>query len=234
MPAHIPVHHLAATVHKHAKPKGKRGHDEEEDAPPPAKEPDPHELLAKAREEAEASGDHGLEEMLAEYGGQLSPEWVSDPELLKKAEDLVDPDGDGAEEYEDPHRVVAYLYKALGGKFPAHEEPDGDEGEVAPEEEAAEHEAEEEPEAPGEGEDEPHAEVDVEKAAEAAEAKANPQIAELVDGYDPEVQGNPPAWVASEATWEEAKKAVEPTWDNYDDPWAVVAHVYEQMGGSFK
>lgn len=44
--------------------------------------------------------------------------------------------------------------------------------------------------------------------------------------------GNPPAWVHDEATWERAKKAVQKYWGNYDEPWAVVAHVYGQMGGS--
>src|SRR5262245_45775239 len=44
--------------------------------------------------------------------------------------------------------------------------------------------------------------------------------------------GNPPAWVHDEATWEKAKAAVRKYWDSYDEPWAVVSHVYEQMGGS--
>lgn len=47
-------------------------------------------------------------------------------------------------------------------------------------------------------------------------------------------ENNPPEWVASEAIWERAKKAVEPKWDDYDQPYAVVAHVYESMGGKIK
>lgn len=43
---------------------------------------------------------------------------------------------------------------------------------------------------------------------------------------------NPPAWVKSEAIWDRAKAAVEPNWASYSEPWAVVAHVYEQMGGT--
>ena len=42
---------------------------------------------------------------------------------------------------------------------------------------------------------------------------------------------NPPAWVHNEALWERAKHAVRPHWHEYREPWAVVAHVYEQMGG---
>jgi hypothetical protein len=42
---------------------------------------------------------------------------------------------------------------------------------------------------------------------------------------------NAPAWVRDEALWERAKFAVRPNWDRYDKPWAVVARVYENMGG---
>lgn len=42
---------------------------------------------------------------------------------------------------------------------------------------------------------------------------------------------NPPAWVHDEPTWERAKAAVLPRWNDYAEPWAVVAHVYHAMGG---
>jgi hypothetical protein len=42
---------------------------------------------------------------------------------------------------------------------------------------------------------------------------------------------NPPAWVRDENIWERAKDRVRPNWHEYRAPWAVVAHVYEQMGG---
>jgi hypothetical protein len=42
---------------------------------------------------------------------------------------------------------------------------------------------------------------------------------------------NPPAWVDDEGAWERAKAAVEPSWDSYDEPWAVVAFVYSNMKG---
>lgn len=45
---------------------------------------------------------------------------------------------------------------------------------------------------------------------------------------------NPPSWVADEATWDRAKKAVEPYWDRYGEPYAVVTHVYQNMGGGIK
>jgi hypothetical protein len=45
------------------------------------------------------------------------------------------------------------------------------------------------------------------------------------------VQGNPPSWVKNEAAWEEAKAAVHKKWRDYDEPWAVVAHVYKQIIG---
>lgn len=45
---------------------------------------------------------------------------------------------------------------------------------------------------------------------------------------------NPASWVGDEGTWEKAKAAVKPRWDEYDEPYAVVAHVYEKMGGTYK
>lgn len=40
-----------------------------------------------------------------------------------------------------------------------------------------------------------------------------------------------PAWVKDDDIWARAKKQVKKTWDTHDDPWAVVATIYKQMGG---
>jgi hypothetical protein len=40
---------------------------------------------------------------------------------------------------------------------------------------------------------------------------------------------NPPSWVTDEAAWEAAKTQVQKHWDDYAEPWAVVAYVYRQM-----
>lgn len=45
---------------------------------------------------------------------------------------------------------------------------------------------------------------------------------------------NPPGAVASEKTWDRAKKAVKKYWKNYEEPWAVVFSVYQKMGGKPK
>lgn len=47
---------------------------------------------------------------------------------------------------------------------------------------------------------------------------------------------NPPTWVVDEDIWDEAKASVEETgaWERYDDPWAVVTHVYKRMGGRIR
>jgi len=45
---------------------------------------------------------------------------------------------------------------------------------------------------------------------------------------------NPANWVKDEDVWERAKAAVKPHWDKYDEPYAVVTHVYENMGGRTK
>ena len=49
--------------------------------------------------------------------------------------------------------------------------------------------------------------------------------------HPPPVPGNPPSWVDDEASWERAKEIVKKKWGDYDEPWAVVAHVYNNMTG---
>jgi len=43
-----------------------------------------------------------------------------------------------------------------------------------------------------------------------------------------------PAWVKDHGLWNKAKTAVAPHADSYDEPYAVVAHVYKSMGGGIK
>lgn len=50
----------------------------------------------------------------------------------------------------------------------------------------------------------------------------------------PDMEENPPSWVVDEDIWDRAKEQVEPYWDEYDDPWAVVTTVYKQMGGEIR
>ncbi len=40
---------------------------------------------------------------------------------------------------------------------------------------------------------------------------------------------NPPSWVTDEEAWERAYESVEPYWERYDEPWAVVAFVYKRI-----
>lgn len=40
---------------------------------------------------------------------------------------------------------------------------------------------------------------------------------------------NPPSWVTDEEAWERAYEAVEPRWETYDEPWAVVAFIYKRI-----
>jgi hypothetical protein len=122
-----------------------------------------------------------------------------------------------------------------GKKFkkPVEEEPEKDE-------EGEEDEAAEEEDNPGnedESEEGEGEEVDVAAiGSEVQEGRGEPEIMELTKGYDPEQHGNPPSWVEDEEIWEKAKEAVDPEGDGskYDQPWAVVAHVYSRMGGGLK
>ena len=79
-----------------------------------------------------------------------------------------------------------------------------------------------------EGDDEKH--VDVNAIAQRVQSgKGDKRLMKLAQGVTEE--NNPPEWVEDEDIWEKAKDAVEPKWDDYDEPYAVVAHVYEAMGG---
>ncbi len=74
-----------------------------------------------------------------------------------------------------------------------------------------------------------------EEGQRVSDGKQDKQLRKLMRGFDPE--DNPPAWVTSEAKWDRAKEAVDPEGDGaeeYDEPWAVVAHVYKRMGGGIK
>jgi hypothetical protein len=88
------------------------------------------------------------------------------------------------------------------------------------------------------GDEEKGGKSDEQMAAEAAEKVANgddEQAVELAAGYDPDEDGNPPATVADEKTWNRAKEAVGPEEDSdYDDYWAVVMSTYLSMGGEVK
>jgi hypothetical protein len=64
-----------------------------------------------------------------------------------------------------------------------------------------------------------------------------PEAEQLMHGYDPATHGNPPSWVADEATWEKAKQAVDPEGEGAttnENPWAATAAVYLRMGGAKK
>lgn len=69
------------------------------------------------------------------------PEWAPNQDTWNHAVELVDPDGDGDQTWDDPWLVVALVYKELGGEVDSdetveqggkpHAEPDGDEDDGA-------------------------------------------------------------------------------------------------------
>jgi hypothetical protein len=90
---------------------------------------------------------------------------------------------------------------------------------------------------PGKSKKKDDEDIDVDAIAKQIEdGDGDEELMDLVKDYDPEVDGNPAAWVADEDVWDRAKKAVDPEGEGakYDQPWAVVAHVYEKMGGKRK
>jgi len=79
------------------------------------------------------------------------------------------------------------------------------------------------------------ADIAREVGAKVQDGEVDAHLMKLMDDFDP--KHNPPSWVADEDIWERAKEAVDPEGkgaDEYDEPFAVVAHVYKQMGGGVK
>lgn len=62
------------------------------------------------------------------------------------------------------------------------------------------------------------------------DGKGDPKLMELAEEYDPE-SGEEPNFVADDDTWGEAMDLVEPYFDELVEPYAVVLHVYREMGG---
>ncbi len=112
---------------------------------------------------------------------------------------------------------------------------------------AAEAEAEMEGEGEeGEGEEEiiELTEQEIEAIAQMIEdGEGEPDLMELADQLVEEMEAaeeegveleSPPAWVASPAIWEKAEQAVDPEdkGSKYTEPYAVLVHVYNRMGGT--
>lgn len=74
--------------------------------------------------------------------------------------------------------------------------------------------------------------IDVQAIGERVQnGKGDKRLLRLARDVDDE--SNPPASITDEDIWERAKEAVEPHWDEYDEPYAVTMHVYQAMGGGF-
>lgn len=111
-----------------------------------------------------------------------------------------------------------------------HDEPDGDEGKGGEGDGDGDEGGDE-----GDGGD-GQASID-EMVTEAAdrvdEGDTDQEVMDRVDGYSADVEDDdPPEWVKDEGKWNKAKEAVKKSgWEDHDEPWAVVAHVYKAMGG---
>lgn len=85
---------------------------------------------------------------------------------------------------------------------------------------------------PGEGA-EPNDELKamIDDAANEAKVSPDPELSARLKGYDPARDGNPPQWATDPDKWAQAEEAVKLHWASYEEPYAVVAHVYKKMGG---
>lgn len=143
----------------------------------------------------------------------------------------------------DPKKMQALMAKRGGkGKAkaappPAKDEDDEDDDDTDDDEEAAggatDHEEPDGDEPPGDDEDDASSEDDDEVVEQVAEAMAagdrDPQLEELMAGFEPD--GPPPAWAQDRDVWDRAVAAVDPDNGGRDEPWLLVAHVYAELGG---
>lgn len=143
-----------------------------------------------------------------------------------------------------PHKLAAFAQKSKSKKLslpfkgkqvmPHHSEEDS-EHEDAHEYsmEDAEHQEAESPEHEA-AEREGAEEYMVKEAAEEVDEGGDDEIMELMEDYD---EGDNPSWAKDHGIWKKALKAVKPEGkgaDKFDNPYAVVAHVYKKMGGRIR
>jgi hypothetical protein len=132
----------------------------------------------------------------------------------------------------DPKKLASFV-KAQG--LPAFSKKAAPPAQAESEEEDGEEEETEE-------EDEGEEEIDVDEIAEQIEnGDGDEELLKLAKTVD--LENNPPAWVEDEDVWDRAKEAVLGTAtpsektvskSKYDEPWGVIAHVYQKLGGRLK
>lgn len=61
--------------------------------------------------------DDDVVALMADYQEGDKPAWAVDGDIWERALVAVDPDGEGADSYDEPYLVVAHTYAALGGKI---------------------------------------------------------------------------------------------------------------------
>lgn len=126
----------------------------------------------------------------------------------------------------------AQLAAFAGKKKPQPQDHDDEEegAPVAASEDADEEEGEDEEVEEGDEEDD----IDVDAIGKQVEDGNWPDKGLIERARQVDDDSSPPGWALDEDIWEEAKDAVEDNWDTYDEPYAVVAAVYQKMGGEIE
>lgn len=71
----------------------------------------------------------------------------------------------------------------------------------------------------------------LDQAAQQATSNPDPAITTALQS-EPPAEGQAPSWAADPDKWMKAEEAVKPHWQEYPQPFLVVAHVYKNMGGT--
>jgi hypothetical protein len=118
----VPARKLRAFVEKESPKKKRRDEDDDEERDDESGEDEVDEAkIAKfVKEEGDRVGNGKQDKQLRKLMRNFDPEdnppaWVTSEAKWERAKEAVDPEGEGAEKYDEPWAVTAHVYKRMGG-----------------------------------------------------------------------------------------------------------------------
>ena len=165
-----------------------------------------------------------LDDDAEEVGSEEDPEDAADEESnqtpLVQGTDEEDEEANAEEEEEEEEEI----------------EEDTDEGEEDDETPAPDEEDDDEtPEPAAASTDEELASYAGEVLSDIEAGGGEEELLALVDNFDPDVEGDPPAWASDADAWQKAQAALDGVVEDGDENYyPVLVHVYEKAGGTIE
>jgi len=164
-----------------------------------------------------------LDDDAEEVGSEEDPEDAADEESnqtpLVQGTDEEDEEANAEEEEEEEEEI----------------EEDTDEGEEDDETPAPDEDDDETPEPAAASTDEELASYAGEVLSDIEAGGGEEELLALVDNFDPDVEGDPPAWASDADAWQKAQAALDGVVEDGDENYyPVLVHVYEKAGGTIE